>query len=174
MPTEKLKNLPNSPLPAQHRRKLAEEPQLALNDFKILMREGRQQHNTGNFKTARNHFQAALQLVNQLIDLNPLQGNLQYLPLKIAASHNLSISLSSLGQLGNAQLVLEELHRVLLKLCLAPAVTKQLRITALGALDNSLFSLTSVMGLRGKVDQLYRVINETDQVAELAASQLLH
>jgi len=44
----------------------------------------------------------------------------------------------------------------------------------LGALDNSLFSLTSNLGLQGKVDQLYRVISETDHVAELTATQILH
>lgn len=34
--------------------------------------------------------------------------------------------------------------------------------------------MSSLLGSRGKIDQLYQVIDQTDQAAELAAAQLLH
>jgi len=163
------------PLLSQNRRKqISDHPSAALNDFKNLMRQGKQTHNQHNYKSACTYFRRALSLVKQLIDLRPLKGHQHYLILKIAATHNLSLSFSALGQLSNAEDILKDLHQSLLKICLAPAVPKPLRITALGALDNSLFSLTSNLGLQGKVDQLYRVISETDHVAELTATQILH
>ncbi len=161
-------------LSESRRQQISAQPNEALNDFKRLMRQGRSTHNQRDYKSACDYFKQALTLVKQLIDLRPLQGHQNYLTLKIAATHNFSLSLSALGQLANAEWVLKELHQSLLKICLAPAVPKSLRITALGALDNSLFALTSNLGSQGKVDQLYRVISETDQVAELAATQVLH
>ncbi len=166
--------MPLPQLSESRRQQISACPNDALNDFKHLMRKGRNTHNQQDYQSACNYFKQALVLVKQLIDLRPLQGHQSYLTLKIAATHNFSLSLSALGQLANAEWVLKELHQSLLKICLAPAVPKSLRITALGALDNSLFALTSNLGCQGKVDQLYRVISETDQVAELAATQLLH
>lgn len=158
----------------KHRQEISRSPQQALQQFKQCMSSGKLHHNNREFKQACQRFSQALNVSQLLIDLKPLQGSQNYLSLKIAASHNLSASFSALGQLANASRVLEELHQSLLKLCLAPAVSRALRIKALGALDNSLFSLTSNLGLEGKVDQLYTVISETDRVAELAAAQLLH
>lgn len=166
--------MPLPRLSESRRQQISAHPTAALNDFKSLMRKGRSTHNRQDYKSACQYFKQALVLVKQLIDLRPLQGHQNYLTLKIAATHNFSLSLSALGQLANAEWILKELHQSLLKICLAPAVPKNLRITALGALDNSLFALTSNLGTQGKVDQLYRVISETDQVAELAATQILH
>jgi hypothetical protein len=160
--------------PKSYRKQISSHPATALNDFKSLMHQGKQTHNQQNYQSACSHFTQALSLVKQLIDLRPLKGHQYYLTLRIAATHNLCLSLSALGQLANAENILKDLHQSLLKICLAPAVPKPLRITALGALDNSLFSLTSNLGSQGKVDQLYRVISETDRVAELTATQILH
>lgn len=158
----------------KHRQQISASPQHAVDHYKQQMLQGKQLHNKRAFKKACGAFSLALQVAQQLIDLRPLEGTQNYIQLKIAASHNLSASFSALGQLSNASQVLEDLHQSLLKVCLAPAVPRQLRIIALGALDNSLFSLTSSLGAQGRVDQLYRVISETDRVAELAAVQLLH
>ncbi|GAB3099468.1 hypothetical protein G8770_03295 [Aestuariicella hydrocarbonica] len=158
----------------EHRQQIARSPEKALSLIQQCMHTGKLYHNNRDFTQACHHFSQALGISQLLIDLRPLQGNHNYLPLKIAASHNLSASFSALGKLTQARHVLEELHASLIQLCLAPSISRGIRVTALGALDNSLFSITSLLGLEGKVDQLYKVISETDQAAELAAAQLLH
>ncbi len=166
--------MPTSLLPQARRQQISRQPKVTLEQIRISMHKGKSNHNQQEYLSASEHFINALELTKQLIELRPLVGNQRFLSLKIAASHNLCLSLSALGKLQKAEHVLKELHQSLLKLCLAPAVPKSLRITALGALDNSLFALTSNLGLQGKVDQLYHVISETDNVAELAAHQILH
>tara|TARA_B100000446_G_scaffold17910_1_gene15035 strand:+ start:521 stop:1021 length:501 start_codon:yes stop_codon:yes gene_type:complete len=166
--------MPTSQLPQARRQQISRHPDNALEQIRIFMHKGKSSHNRQDYHSASGHFVKALELIKQLIELRPLVGNQRFLSLKIAASHNLCLSLSALGKLQKAEHVLKELHQSLLKLCLAPAIPKYLRISALGALDNSLFALTSNLGLQGKVDQLYHVISETDHVAELAAEQLLH
>ncbi len=166
--------MPTSQLPQARRQQVSRHPDNTLEQIRIFMHKGKSTHNQQDYHSASGHFVKALELIKQLIELRPLVGNQRFLSLKIAASHNLCLSLSALGKLQKAEHVLKDLHQSLLKLCLAPAVPKSLRITALGALDNSLFALTSNLGLQGKVDQLYHVINETDHVAELAANQILH
>jgi len=166
--------MPTSQLPQARRQQVSRHPDNTLEQIRIFMHKGKSTHNQQDYHSASGHFVKALELIKQLIELRPLVGHQRFLSLKIAASHNLCLSLSALGKLQKAEHVLKDLHQSLLKLCLAPAVPKSLRITALGALDNSLFALTSNLGLQGKVDQLYHVINETDHVAELAANQILH
>lgn len=159
---------------AKHRQQVTHSPLQAINYFKQCMSSGTLHHNNRNYHQACRHFSQALEISQLLIDLKPLEGSQSYLPLKIAAAHSLAAAYSSLGQLADAGETLAELHYALLKLCLAPSIPRSLRLIALGALDNSLFSLTSNLGARGKIDQLYQIINETDQVAELAAAQILH
>lgn len=159
---------------AKHRQQVSRSPVEAVNYFKQCMSSGALHHNNCNYHQACRYFFQALEISELLIDLKPLEGNQSYLSLRIAAAHSLAASYSALGQLADAGETLSELHQSLLKLCLAPSISRSLRLTALGALDNSLFSLTSNLGARGKIDQLYQIIDQTDEVAELAAAQLLH
>lgn len=163
-----------SSLCAKHRQQVSHSPLQAINYVKQCMNCGTAHHNNRNYHQACRHFSQALEISQLLIDLKPLEGSQNYLSLKIAAAHNLATSYAALGQLADAGETLTDLHHSLLKLCLAPAIPRSLRLTALGALDNSLFSLTSNLGSRGKIDQLYQIIDQTDQAAELAAAQLLH
>lgn len=159
---------------AKHRQQVSRSPLQAVNFVKQCMTSGAVHHNNRNYHQACRHFSQALAISELLIDLKPLEGSQSYLSLRIAAAHSLAASYSALGQLADAGETLTELHQSLLKLCLAPSISRSLRLTALGALDNSLFSLTCNLGARGKIDQLYQIIHQTNAVAELAATQLLH
>jgi hypothetical protein len=138
------------------------------------MVDGTQHHNNRRFELACNLFTRARLIAGQLLDQDGCCHCHRILPLQISASHNLAASYSARGKLDTAGRVLEQLHHSLLHLCLCDAKPRRLRIVALGELDDSLFALTSSLGARGRFDELYEAISETELVAEQAARQLLH
>lgn len=150
------------------------QPTAALQAFRQHMSRGQELHNTQQFGGAVRQFQQAVLIVRHLIDAEPLLGYQCYLKLYIAAHHNLAASLSALGKLSAAETTLKELHAQLVMLCRSNQICRTVKSQALGALDNALFALTTLLGRRGKLCELFKVIDETDQVAENTAALLLH
>lgn len=145
----------------------------ALRDYQELMRRGAHHHNEKSYQSASQYFQGAKNIIQQLFDMGIHQGE-QLLRLKVACYHNLSAAYTAQGKHQQAEQELRELHQTLMQLCTARSIARNLRVAALGALDNSLFNLTSCLGLQGKLDALFAIITYTEQTAEIAAEQLLH
>ena len=158
----------------EHRQNLLEHPLQALSTYKTLMNQGARHHNEHDYRRASQCFNGAKAII-LLLNLRPSREDAErLLQLKVACFHNLAASLTAMGQIQEAEQQLTTLHQSLLQICLGQAIARGLRVCALGALDNSLFTLTSCLGGQGKVDQLYKIIANTEQTAELAAAQLLH
>ncbi len=161
-------------LPNQVRERYFDHPSSAIQDFRQHMTTGIHYHNQKQFSDAITEFQAATLISQLLIEKEPLVGYRCYLKLKIAVAHNLSASYAALGQLHHAEDILRELHESLLCICQSHDVSRHLRTEALGALDNSLFALTNVLSIQGKLCDLFAIIEATDRQANVAVQELLH
>ncbi len=161
-------------LSPQQRLSYTRHPGSALTEFRSHMSTGRDHHNRQQFALAAREFNQARLISQHLIDVDPLPGYQCYLKLKVASCHNLAAAFSGMGKLQHAEAVIRELHQSLLSLCRSEQIPRSLRAHALGALDNALFALTSLLGQQGKLCQLFEVIEETDRTAEQASMQMMH
>ncbi len=147
----------------------------AKQQWKLLMQHGHQAHADNDFDQASRFFGSALEAAQLLEQHNTLDSYCgDFLQMQYLACHNLAGCFSAQGISIKASEVLQSMHSKLLGLCESVKASRMERMGALGVLDNSLFSLTSCLSHLGLLDEVYRVIRETEHVARVTERGLWH
>jgi hypothetical protein len=165
-----------SQLCQHHRQQLLQaSPSQAKDHWQQLMQHGHQAHDYKDYQRASLFFSSALEAAELLEEHNAMDSlSGDFLQMQFLASHNLSACFAAQGIAAKAAEVLQHIHGKLLKVCESVTSSRMERMGALGILDNSLFSLTSCLGNIGLLDEVYRVIRQTEQVARLTERGLWH
>ena len=157
------------------RHTFATSPDHAQARWHHLMAGGAKAYKCGNYDKAYLCFGMANEIAGLILDVQaPASGQIHPVDMRVTASHNLAATLNIAGYPEQAETVLRQLYSELLAFCQLSQGRRQLRIAALARLDTALFSLTSQLGQAGKIDEIYRLIRESDQVGDSAARQLFH
>ncbi len=147
----------------------------STSQWQQMMQQGQSAHQQGNFARAEHYFNHALNLAEQLQHKSVLpRKQHDVLSMLFVASHNLSASLAAQGSAIKAVKALRDCHYRLLLICTSTSSLREDRVEALGILDNSLFSLSSQLGALGHIDEMYRVIRETECIANNTEVALWH
>lgn len=128
-----------------------------------------------DYGTANRLFASAVE-VAQLSSRNPVAAVYadDFLQMEFMASQQLANSLSCDGHPGKAISILSEVHEKLLSICRSRQSSRLQMMGALGVLDNSLLTLTSSLGRLERIDDIYDVIQRTEEVAAMTEQRLWH
>ena len=136
------------------------------NRWQSLMQQGHNAHAEQDFAHACRFFRSAFTVAEIIEKNSKLEPYISDAPqMQYMANHNLSASYQATGVIEKAAEILTQTHNKLLGICESKHTSRQQRMGALGVLDSSLFSLTSLLGHLSKVSELYQTIHTTEQVA---------
>lgn len=159
-----------------HRHQLSRSaPEQLKQLWQQLISSGQQARQQVQIEHAMRMFASAAE-VAQLSTHNPLTAVYadDFLQMEFIAVQQLSECLVNEGHIGKAISFLSQTHNKLLKICSSRQSSRLAMMGALGILDNSLLSLTSTLGKLERIDEIYEVIERTEEVAALTEQKLWH
>lgn len=141
-----------------------------LTQCRSTLTEGHEYFSQSSFEKACFHFKQASMMAETLC-LQSLKK--EAIKLWLMANHNAASSYNRSGLCAQATQVLERCHQFLLSVSGDEAIDSDLRIEALGYLQQSLFSLVSQYGYLGQNLQVYQHILDTDEHVKRLSTALL-